>query len=140
MEDHLPDILLIKRMLQPSDDVRLAVVRDGIAAMDYLYHRPPYESVQRPDLILLDLNLPRKDGREVLTEIKSDPGLRRIPVLILTSSTDRRDVSHAYSHHANSYLHKPMGLEGLKELIDSIREFWLETAMGPWRSDEIAEA
>ncbi len=140
MEDHLPDILLIRRVLQPSDDVRLVIVRDGVTAMDYLYQRPPYESAQRPDIILLDLNLPRKDGREVLIEIKSDPGLRRIPVLILTSSTDRSDVEHAYAHHANSYLHKPMGLEGLRTLVESIREFWLETALSPWRSDEVAEA
>ena len=116
------------------------VVRDGITAMDYLYHRPPYESSKRPDLILLDLNLPRKDGREVLIEIKADPGLRRIPVLILTSSTDRSDVDHAYANHANSYLHKPMGLEGLSMLVQSIREFWLETALSPWHSDEVAEA
>jgi chemotaxis family two-component system response regulator Rcp1 len=140
VEDHLPDILLIRRVLQPSDDVRLVVVRDGITAMQYLHQLPPYESAKRPDLILLDLNLPRKDGREVLVEIKTDPGLRRIPVLILTASTDRSDVEHAYSNHANSYLRKPVGLEGLRTLVESIREFWMETALSPWNSDEVAEA
>ena len=140
VEDHLPDILLVRRVLKPSGDIRLVVVRDGVTAMEYLYNHPPYESATRPDLILLDLNLPRKDGREVLVEIKTDPILCRIPVLILTSSTDRRDVDHAYTNNANSYLHKPMGLEGLRMLVESIREFWMETALSPWRSDEIAEA
>ena len=140
VEDHLPDILLIRRVLAPGGDIRMVVVRDGITAMDYLNHQPPYESAQRPDLILLDLNLPRKDGREVLVEIKSSPSLRRIPVLILTSSTDRSDVDHAYNNHANSYLHKPMGLDGLKLLVESIREFWMETALSQWRSEDVAEA
>ena len=127
-------------MLKPSGDIQLVVVRDGVTAMEYLYNHPPYESAPRPDLILLDLNLARKDGREVLVEIKSDPILRRIPVLILTASTDHHDVDHAHANHANSYLQKPMRLDGLQVLVESIREFWLETALSPWRRGDIAEA
>lgn len=140
VEDHLPDILLIRRMLKPSDDMQLVIVRDGVTAMEYLYNHPPYESAVRPDLILLDLELPRKDGREVLIEIKADPILRRIPVLILAAPSGHRDVDHAYTNNANSDRHKPTRLEGLQMLVQSIREFWMETALSPWRGDEIAEA
>lgn len=140
VEDHLPDILRVRQVLRPSDDVRLVVVRDGITALDYLNKRPPYESATRPDLILLDLDLPRKDGREVLIEIKASPGLRRIPVLIISSSAERDDVESAYASHASSYLHRPTSLAGVQTLVESIREFWVETALSPWHSDEVAEA
>jgi chemotaxis family two-component system response regulator Rcp1 len=140
VEDHLHDILHIRRVLKPSGDLQLVIVRDGITAMEYLNNHPPYESATRPDLILLDLNVPRKDGREVLVEIKSDPILRRIPVLILSSSTDHGEVDRAYTSHASSTLQKPMRLEGLQMLVESIREFWVETALSPWRRGDIAEA
>ena len=143
VEDHLQDILLVRRVLKPNDDVQLVVVRDGVTALDYLHKRPPYESASRPDLILLDLNLPRKDGREVLIEIKASPGLRRIPVLIIGSSTEHGSDQRADSSDQradDSSVHRPRSLARLQTLIESIREFWVEPALSPWRSSEVAEA
>ncbi|MDG1484067.1 MAG: response regulator [Myxococcota bacterium] len=144
VEDHLPDILLVRRVLKPNDDVQLVVVRDGITALDYLDKRPPYESASRPDLILLDLNLPRKDGREVLIEIKANPGLRRIPVLIIGSSVEPSSSElsgfESDDNGHSSVLHRPHRLARLQTLIESIREFWVEPALSPWHSSEVAEA
>ena len=100
------------------------VVSDGVEAMQYLRREPPYESVERPCLVLLDLNMPRKDGREVLTEMKADPELRKIPVVILTTSQAEEDVVRSYELHANCYISKPVGLNELSRVVRMIDEFW----------------
>ncbi len=141
VEEHLPDILLVRRVLKPNDDVQLMVVRDGLTALDYLNKRPPYESAARPDLILLDLDLPRKDGREVLIEIKANPGLRRIPVLIIGAASESGSVEPgSVEPGRSSVLRGPHRLAGLQTLVESIREFWVEPALSPWHSSEVAEA
>ena len=103
----------------------LSVVADGVEAMAYLRREREYAAATRPDLILLDLNLPKKDGREVLEEIKSDSALRCIPVVILTTSTAEQDILRAYDLHANCYVTKPVDLEQFMTVVQSIEEFWL---------------
>ena len=100
-------------------------VQDGVEAMAFLGREGEYSEVPRPDLILLDLNLPRKDGREVLADIKSDESLRRIPVVILTVSADEQDILDTYDNHANCYITKPLDLGQFMEVVKSIEEFWL---------------
>jgi two-component system, chemotaxis family, response regulator Rcp1 len=103
----------------------LHVVQDGVEAMSFLRREGQYVGIPRPDLVLLDLNLPRKDGREVLSEIKRDPDLKRIPVVILTSSAAEQDILHAYNLYANCYITKPLDLEQFLRVIRSIEDFWL---------------
>ncbi|MCX6135907.1 MAG: response regulator [Ignavibacteriales bacterium] len=103
----------------------LHIVTDGMEAMDFLYKRGKYVQVPRPDLILLDLNLPKKDGREVLAEIKADPGLKRIPVVILTISKAEEDVLKTYNLHANCFITKPLDLSQFVTVVKSIEDFWL---------------
>jgi CheY-like chemotaxis protein len=104
---------------------RLTVVKDGVEALAYLRRQEPYASAKAPDLILLDLNLPRKSGREVLAEIKVDERLKTIPVVVLTTSEDTQDVARAYSQHANCYITKPVDLEQFLRVVQSIENFWL---------------
>jgi chemotaxis family two-component system response regulator Rcp1 len=106
----------------------LHVVEDGAAALDFLYMRPPYIQVPRPDLILLDLNLPKKDGREILAAIKSDETLKAIPVVILTTSQAEEDILSAYSLDANCYVSKPLEVEQFAETVRTIESFWLTLA------------
>jgi len=101
------------------------IVEDGITAMEFLYKKENYENAQRPDIILLDLNLPRKDGREVLKEIKEDQGLRCIPVVILTTSSASEDITKTYSNHANCYITKPVDFDQFLKVVQSIESFWL---------------
>jgi chemotaxis family two-component system response regulator Rcp1 len=103
----------------------LCVVGDGVEAMDYLRRKGKYAQAPRPDLILLDLNLPKKDGREVLAEIKADPDLKRIPVVILTISKDEEDILKSYNLHANCYITKPIDLTQFLKVVKSIEDFWL---------------
>ncbi|MBL8266188.1 response regulator [Steroidobacter sp.] len=103
----------------------VTVVRDGVEALAYLRKEGPYSNAKVPDIILLDLNLPRKDGREVLAEIKSDPHLMQIPVVVLTTSTAEEDIARAYSNHANCYISKPVDLEQFLRVASSIESFWL---------------
>lgn len=112
---------------------RLHVVEDGAAALDFLYMKAPYAGVPRPDLILLDLNLPKKSGREILAAIKSDPDLKTIPVVILTTSKSEEDVLRAYSLHANCYISKPVGFEQFTGIVRSIESFWLTIVRLPPR-------
>jgi CheY-like chemotaxis protein len=129
-EDDPDDRLLTNRALQ---DQRLAndlqFVEDGEELMDYLYHRgkyaPPAES-PRPGLILLDLNMPRKDGREALAEIKADPQLRRIPVVVLTTSKAEEDILRSYDLGANSYVTKPVTFDGLVSAIKILGQYWFD--------------
>ncbi len=113
-------------------------VEDGVEALAFLRQEKPYGAVPRPDLILLDLNLPRMDGREVLAAIKSDESLKRIPVVVLTTSDDDRDVLRAYNLHANCYITKPVRLERFLEVVRSIEEFWLSIVRLPPQDAEHA--
>jgi chemotaxis family two-component system response regulator Rcp1 len=125
VEDNPGDADLAREALENSK-VRNAVhvVTDGVAAMEFLRRTGMYKDAVRPDLILLDLNLPKKDGREVLAEIKADEGLKRIPVVILTTSKDEADVLKTYNLHANCYITKPIDLAQFMKVVKSIEDFW----------------
>ena len=110
---------------------KLDAVEDGEEALAYLRRRHPYTDAPRPDLIFLDLNLPRKDGREVLSEIKQDDKLRRIPVVVLTTSEAERDISRVYELHANCYVKKPTDLDEYMEVIRACENFWLHVVRLP---------
>jgi chemotaxis family two-component system response regulator Rcp1 len=109
----------------------LTIVTDGVEALEYLKQEGRYSGVPRPDLILLDLNLPKMDGREVLRRIKTDPELRAIPVVVLTTSEAEADVVAAYEYHANCYVRKPVDLERFLKVIGSIEDFWLKVVKLP---------
>jgi CheY-like chemotaxis protein len=109
----------------------LNVVNDGVEAMEYLRREGKYHSASRPDLILLDLNLPRKNGREVLEEIRADPSLTVIPVVIMTVSKDDRDIYETYRLHANCYIQKPVRFGEFIEIVKSIESFWFSIVMLP---------
>ncbi len=110
---------------------RLSVVEDGVQAMEFLHRQKTYATAPRPDLILLDLNLPRKDGREVLAELKSDPDLKTIPVVVLTTSSAERDVRQAYTLQANCYITKPVDFKQFLQVVRSIEHFWLTVVTLP---------
>lgn len=110
---------------------RLTVVNDGVEALNYLRRQGPYANAPSPDLILLDLNLPRMDGRQVLAEIKVDPELKTIPVVVLTTSASQDDVARAYGSHANCYIRKPVDLDQFLRVVQSIESFWLSLVMLP---------
>lgn len=130
VEDNPGDIRLMEEAVKEGAFTsNMHVTRDGEQAMDFLRHQGSYADSPRPDLILLDLNLPRKSGREVLAEIKREEHLRQIPVMILTTSANPEDISRAYDLHANCYLQKPGDLEGLLELCRSIECFWIRSAL-----------
>jgi CheY-like chemotaxis protein len=126
VEDSEGDIRLIKESLKDGKlRNRLFAVNTGVEAMDYLFMRGDYADAVRPDLIILDLNLPQMDGREVLAEIKADNSLKRIPVVILTTSSSEKDILETYSHHANCYIVKPLDLNQFFSVVKSIENFWL---------------
>ncbi len=134
VEDNPGDVRLTKEALKEGKVVNnLHTVEDGEEAMAYLRRQSPYAQATRPDLILLDLNLPKKSGREVLEEIKEDPDLRRIPVVILTISEAEQDIIKSYNLHANCYITKPVNLEQFMEVVQSIENFWLTVVMLPPR-------
>jgi CheY-like chemotaxis protein len=110
---------------------RLSTVDDGVKALAFLRREVPYADAPRPDLILLDLNLPRKDGREVLAEIKADEALRHIPVVVLTSSQAEQDVVRAYALHANCYITKPVDFQQFLAVVKSVENFWLSIVKLP---------
>lgn len=109
----------------------LSVVTDGAEALAYLRQQGKYANSTRPDLVLLDLNLPKKDGREVLAEIKADEGLKMIPVVVLTTSASQEDVARAYGSHANCYITKPVDLDQFLRVAQSIENFWLSLVRLP---------
>jgi CheY-like chemotaxis protein len=126
VEDNPGDVRLTVEALREAKVInRLSVAGDGVEAMSFLRREGKYDNVPRPDLILLDLNLPRKDGREVLAEIKNDEALRRIPMVILTTSRAEEDVLRAYNLHANCYITKPVDFMQFMHVIQSIEMFWL---------------
>jgi chemotaxis family two-component system response regulator Rcp1 len=110
---------------------RVTVVEDGVEAMAYLRREGPYAAATRPDLILLDLKLPRKSGREVLAEVKQDPNLRRIPVVVMTCSDDEKDITAAYNLHVNCYVTKPVDLDQFITVVKSIEHFWFSIVKLP---------
>lgn len=109
----------------------LSVVHDGVEAMDFLRKKGPYASVPTPDIILLDLNMPRKDGREVLAEIKADDVLKYIPVVIMTVSKDDKDIFESYRLHANCYIKKPVKFTEFVEVVRSLENFWFSVVTLP---------
>ena len=132
VEDNLGDVRLTEEALVEGKVAnKLTVARDGVEALQILRKEPPFQSATRPDLILLDLNLPRKDGREVLAELKSDPDLRRIPVVVLTTSSAERDIVRSYDLHANCYINKPVDLEQFIGVVRQIDDFWLTVVRLP---------
>lgn len=126
VEDSKSDAVLIAETLSESKFLnQLNIVRDGAEASDYLYRRGKYTDVNRPDLILLDLNLPKKNGRELLAEIKADDNLKSIPIVILTTSSAETDILKSYQLNVNCYLVKPVDLEQFIQVVRSIEYFWL---------------
>ncbi len=133
VEDNKADIRLIQEALKTSTvPHQVLTVRNGMDAMTFLRQEGEYAEAPRPDLIVLDLNLPRKDGREVLAEIKADPNLKRIPVVVLTTSRNEEDIFHSYDLHVNCYITKSRNLSELFKIVKGIEEFWLSTATLPW--------
>ena len=132
VEDSPGDILLtMEAFAEAGVKVRLHVAEDGVEALDYLHRRGRHTAANRPDLILLDLNLPRMDGHEVLGFIKATDGLKRIPVIVLTTSNARADIEQAYEAHANCYITKPVDLDDLLAVIKGVESFWLGTVQLP---------
>lgn len=132
VEDSEPDVRLTKEALNEAKvKNRLWVVEDGVEAMEFLRREGNYPDAPRPDLILLDLNLPRKDGRQVLKELKADDSLKRIPVVILTTSKSEEDVLKAYDLHANCYISKPVDFNRFMEVVKSVEDFWLTVVRLP---------
>jgi two-component system, chemotaxis family, response regulator Rcp1 len=132
IEDSAADIRLTREALKEAKVLnRLHVIEDGAAAMEYLRRQGPYAGSPRPDLILLDLNLPKKDGREVLAEIKQDEALMTIPVVVLTTSTAEEDVVRSYHLRANAYVTKPVNLQQFFEVVAAIEGFWLAVVTLP---------
>ena len=132
VEDDPGDVRLTREALKGSKLLHnISVVEDGVAALDYLRRRDPYQDAVRPDLVLLDLNLPRMDGREVLAAMKQDPALRIIPVVILTTSQAEEDVLRAYNLNANCYVTKPVDFDQFMRIVRTIEDFWLNVVTLP---------
>jgi CheY-like chemotaxis protein len=132
VEDDPGNVLLTQEALRENKyPVIIHDVPDGVAAMAFLRREPPYANAGRPDLVLLDLNLPRKDGREVLAEIKADPDLRSIPVVVLTTSGAEADVLRSYDLHANAYVQKPLDMDDFVNVIQTFDEFFLSVVRLP---------
>lgn len=136
VEDNIGDVRLTEEALKESKlRVNLFKAMDGVEAMEFLHKQGKYKSVPTPDLILLDLNMPRKTGREVLKELKADPKLRRIPVTVLTISQAEEDVLQAYNLHANSYIIKPLDINKFIDVIKSIEYFWFSIVTLPPKNE-----
>jgi CheY-like chemotaxis protein len=137
VEDNVGDVRLTKEAFSEAKvPNRLHVAHDGVAALKFLRKEEPYGESPHPDLVLLDLNLPRKSGLEVLAHIKQDPVLRTIPVIILTSSNAESDVLKSYDNHANAYITKPVELEKYFTIVERIDDFWLATVKLPARHSQ----
>ncbi|MFC7215169.1 response regulator [Saliphagus sp. GCM10025334] len=137
VEDNPGDVRLTKEAFKEGRiDNTIHVARNGVDALSFLYRRDGYEDAPRPDLILLDLNLPRKNGEEVLEELKDDPTLRRIPTVVLTSSEAEEDVVRSYEKYANAYLTKPINPDEFIEVVRSFESFWLSVVNLPPAEDQ----
>lgn len=132
IEDNPADVLLTREAFRESRYLpKISVAEDGEVALRYLRRQGRYADASRPDLILLDLNLPKKDGRELLAELKADPYLRQIPVIVLTTSEAEQDIERAYELHANCYLTKPFDINEFVRKVRSIEDFWLTVVRLP---------
>jgi len=132
VDDNEGDVLLTREALEEARIIsRISVAYDGIQALNFLRKEPPYRGEDSPDLILLDINLPRMDGTEVLSIIKSDPMLKRIPVIMLTTSSSEKDINTSYNNHANCYITKPVDLERFMDVVRTIEDFWISIVKLP---------
>ena len=132
VEDNPGDVELTREAFKQSKiNNNIHVAKDGEQALDFLRKQGTFTGVTTPDIVLLDLNLPKKDGRHVLEEVKQDEALRRIPVVIMTSSKSEQDVVKTYDLHANSYLIKPVNLEKFAEVVEAIENFWFTIVVLP---------
>lgn len=132
IEDNPGDVRLLEEAFRELDaNIHMQVARDGAEGLDMVFHTPETNTRRHPDIILLDLNLPKVSGHDVLVRIKNDPRTCRIPVIVLTSSRAESDVRRAYDSHANAYLKKPSTLDGLISAAQQIKSFWMETATLP---------
>jgi chemotaxis family two-component system response regulator Rcp1 len=131
-EDNPADVRLVQEVLRESEVAHeVHVVRDGVETLDFLRHRGLFSGAPPVGLVLLDLSMPRKDGREVLVEMKADPELRRTPVVVMTSSPAEEDIMHAYNHHANCYIRKPVDFESFRAVVREIEQFWFAVVALP---------
>jgi CheY-like chemotaxis protein len=132
IDDDDGDILMMREALESAANPPLVRhVNDGLQALDYLYHRGVYAHVDRPDLVLLDLNMPRMGGHDVLTRVKDDADLKAIPVVVLTTSDAATDIVASYSEHANAFVTKPMDLDSFEDVVQKISRFYSETVTLP---------
>ncbi len=132
VEDNPGDVrLAVEALREGKVHVNMSVVFDGVEAMEFLRRQGPFAHAPRPDLILLDLNMPRKDGREVLAELKADDDLKRIPVVVLTTSKAEEDILKSYNLNANCYITKPVDLQQFIHVVRSVQEFWLTVVKLP---------
>lgn len=132
VEDSLSDKILIEEALKygrTRQDVRF--VNDGVSALDFLYKRGQFNNSRTPDIVVLDLNIPKKNGKEVLEEIKKDNDLKLIPVIILSTSSSQKDIIDSYALNANCYITKPMGFEDFVKAVNKIQEFWSSIVILP---------
>ncbi|WP_445747884.1 response regulator [Polaribacter sp.] len=127
VEDNEGDILLTTEAFEESNiNSKISVARNGQEALDFLYKTGNFLNAEKPDLILLDINMPILNGHEVLEKIKNDSELKKIPVIMLTTSSNQQDIDRAYKNHANSYITKPIEIQDFLETIQKIEEFWLQ--------------
>lgn len=132
IEDNEGDVILtLEALKEQHADEHVSVISDGLEALQFLRQEGRYADAAIPDLILLDINLPKVDGKEVLASIKSDEKLKMIPVIMLTSSAAKKDIIDSYNMHANCFVTKPVNLHAFTEVIRSIEDFWLKTAQLP---------
>jgi CheY-like chemotaxis protein len=132
VEDDAGDVIITREALEEGDvPNRLNVVGDGVEAMDYLRRTGRYDDAIRPDLVLLDLNLPRRNGRAVLAEVKADPDLRRIPIIVLTTSNREDDVRASYDLHANAYVTKPVDFDRFVDVVRQVDDFYVSGCASP---------
>ena len=135
-EDSPSDAELAKEALKNGMlDVNMNVVTDGEEAINYLFRRGEYKNAARPDLILLDINMPKKSGLEVLALIKQDEDLKRIPVVILTTSEDERDIAKSYEHYASCFITKPVNFQSFQEIVGQLKSFWFTIVTLPPKID-----
>lgn len=138
VEDNLVDVMVTKEAFGEGKVAnQISVVNDGVEAMAFLRREGEYANAPRPHLILLDLNLPRKDGRELLAEIKQDPNLKRIPVIVLTTSQDEHDICKSYELHANCFVTKPVTLNEFVSVVKEIEGFWFQLVKLPPDGDKL---
>jgi two-component system, chemotaxis family, response regulator Rcp1 len=134
IEDNPADARLVREVMRDSKIINeISWVPDGVEALAFLRKQGKYVNSPRPNLIFLDLNMPRKDGRDVLREVKADPGFRSIPVVVMTSSQAEEDIARAYDQHANCYVRKPIDFQQFHEVVKSLETFWFSTVELPPR-------